>query len=1271
MQEKRGFIQAVFIGLLLLSLGSLTPTQAQSPEWENPAVFQRNQTELHVPLVPYSSIPSALRNSREVSPYFLSLNGNWKFDWSPNPQEAPEDFYQDEDDVSGWDEIRVPSNWQMEGYGYPLFRNVALTIPVDPPHIPEDFNPVGSYRRTFTLPANWDERQVFLHFEGVKSASRVWVNGEEVGYNQGGMEPAEYDITAYLRSGENTIAVKVLRYSDGTYLEAQDMWRLSGIYRDVYLFAAPKVHIRDFYVRTDLDDQYQDADLQVGATIRNYSSVLRENYQMSAQLYDAGGDEVLDTPLIETGINLGGEEEMETTLSHRVENPEKWSAEQPNLYTLILTLRDNTGAIIEVLEERVGFREVEMRNRAIYINGKQIKFNGTNRHEHHPVFGRYVPRETDIKDIKTLKRFNINLVRTSHYPNDPEFLDLCDEYGLYIVGETGDEAHASTWLSEEPAWRDMYVDRARKMVHRDKNHPSVVIWSAGNEAGSGENIAALIEEGKRIDPSRPGWLYGGNAGQLPYEDIIGPRYPHPDELEKLGKEVPSTGSRPSFMDEYIAATGNGVGQFEEYWDLIYEYDRLTGGAIWDWVSPSLKRKVSMTPDASAHHNDGAVLGWPELVEGYSGKGLALSGHDEWVEMYRDESLDVTGDRLTLALWVYPRGWNGFSNPFITKGNHQFGLRQISEDSLEFFIYDGERVSASVETPPSWNNHWHHLAGVYDGETLQLYLNGEVVASTSHTGDVDHNPYPVNVGKNAETQGQSYPGKLGNAIVDEVRIFRSALSGQQLNAVIQGEATPSDDAALWLDFETTRENGTFYSLGIDGRDYGLVWADRSIQPELWQVKKTPQPVKVEAVDALKGEFKITNRFNFTNLNALKASWTLYGDVHPLQNGMIELSIPPGESKTVRLPFARPNVIAPGTEYRILFRFTLPEKTQWAQAGHEVAWEQIDIPFEMPDSPQLQYNQMAGLSVEENSQEAIVTGTDFNYRFDKRSGTLSSIRYQGQELIEEGPLFSAWRAPISNEKDHWGGAIFFDQWWKYPVLYDPVISVESVQVEQLRPQVVRISVSTEMSGELTAESMKDSRFQSDYVYHIYGSGDILLQNDVTPRGDWPAWIPKIGINVTLPGRYQNFSWYGRGPFETYPDRKTGAKVGVYSETTDEQYNPYLHPQDYGNKTDVRWAALTDGNGIGLLVSGVNELVNVRAQQYDTENLSKARYSFQLNPRDAVTLSVDHRLTGVGGTPIPTLKKYRTLPKEYSYTIRIRPFSSGEMSPMELSKQQLPRP
>jgi len=1246
--------------------------QTQPPDWENPAVFQRNQTEPHVPLVPYANVQAALQDSKEASPYFLSLDGNWKFHWAPNLQKAPDGFYQEGYDVSKWDEIHVPSDWQMAGYGYPMFRNVALTIPVDPPRVPKDFNPVGSYRRTFTLPADWDGRQVFLHFEGVKSASWVWVNGQDVGYNQGGMEPAEYDITSYLRPGMNTLAVKVLRYCDGTYLEAQDMWRLSGIYRDVYLFAAPRMHIRDFYVRTDLDDQYQDAELQVGATVHNYSSAEQQDFLVTAQLYDAEGAKVLDAPVAGSGITLSGGAEQEVTLSRWVEHPQKWSAEQPYLYTLILTLRDGAGAVTEVLNERVGFREVEINNRAIYINGKPIKFNGTNRHEHHPRFGRHVPRETMIKDLKLLKQFNINIVRTSHYPNDPLFLDLCDEYGMYIVGETGDEAHASTWLSGEPAWREMYVDRARKMVHRDRNHPAVVIWSAGNEAGSGENIAALIAEGKRIDPSRPGWLYGGNAGQLPYEDIIGPRYPTPDELEQLAKEDPATGSRPSFMDEYIAATGNSVGQFEEYWDLIYRYDRLTGGAIWDWVSPSIKRPVILTPDASEHHNDGAVMGRPDWVPGHSGQGLALSGHDDWVELYRDPSLDITGDQLTLALWVYPRGWNGYSNPFITKGDHQFGLRQIAADSLEFFIYDGQRISVYAQTPPFWDDHWHHLAGIYDGQSLKLYLDGEVVGSTTHTGNIDHNPYPVNIGKNTETQGQSYHGHLSNAIVDEVRIFPKALSGQQLAAMIKGEAQSAGEAALWMDFEAHRQAGTFYTLGIGGRDYGLIWADRTVQPELWQVKKTPQPVKVEAVDALKGTFQITNRYNFTNLNTLRAAWTVYGDANPLQSGLLSLNISPGEGKTIRLPFARPNVIAPGTEYRILFSFTLPEDTRWAPAGHEVAWEQIDLPYDVPPYPVLKNRQMGRLSLEETRQQVTIAGSDFTYVFNKTRGTFQSIQYRGEELIATGPHFSAWKAPISNDTDHWGGAVFFDQQWKYPVLYDPATEVTKADAKRVNSRLIRLTVHTSLSGAQTADAMRDARIESDYVYYIYGSGDIVVQNHVMPQGeDWPHWIPRIGLDMTLLPAYQNFTWYGRGPFETYPDRKTGAKIGVYSGTVAEQYVPYLNPQDYGNKTDVRWAALTNEDGIGLLVSGINEPVNVRVHEYSTDNLTRARYRFQLQPQDGITLSVDHRVTGVGGTPVATLPKYRTLPQEYRYSIRLRPFDTGSVSPMELGKQRLEVP
>ena len=692
-------MKAKGLAMAMGMLGALLNAQLH-PDYENPEAFERNQEPPHATLMPYPTIEMALEGERKSSSFHMSLNGTWQFDWSENPDVAPLSFFESGYNRSDWKTIKVPSNWQMEGEGYPLFRNIGLPHPMHPPEVPKQFNPTGSYFRSFELPADWKGRQVFLHFEGVHSASYVWINGKEVGYNQGGMEPAEYDITPYLKRGENSIAVRVLRYSDGSYLEDQDTWRLSGIYRDVYLMAAPEAHIRDFYVRTDLDESYEDASLMLALWVKNYSQKKLGPYSLRTSLLDRNGQPVEGgNGTFVTGVLKGGAEE-EVELSLEISEPDKWSAEYPHLHTLVVELLDGD-EILEVISSRVGFREVEVKDQAIYVNGAAIKFNGVNSHMMHPETGHAMDVETMKKDLYLMKQFNINCVRTSHYPPNVEYLDLADELGIYIVDETGDEAHAYIEISHDSLWKNQYLDRMRKMVYRDRNHASVVIWSAGNESGSGENICSLIAEGKTIDPSRPAWLYGGNRDEDPKtnpikcEDIVGPRYLQPFLLEqRFGK---SDDPRPSFMDEYIAATGNSLGGLDEYWELIYRYPRLTGGAIWDWVSPGITQPVKSTPDESPYGIQSVFMNRTYLVEGESGKALYLSGNDDWLEVARDSALDISGEELTLAFDVKPEAFNG-NAAFLTKGDYQFGIIQSDEEHLAFYLNTGKRVTLSAELP---------------------------------------------------------------------------------------------------------------------------------------------------------------------------------------------------------------------------------------------------------------------------------------------------------------------------------------------------------------------------------------------------------------------------------------------------------------------------------------------------------------------------------------------------------------------------------------------
>ncbi len=1225
---------------------------SQPRDWENPAVFERGQVEPHTTLMSFPSIEDALNLKRTQSAHCHLLNGEWRFHWAPVPEESPASFYRTGFDDSRWAMIQVPGDWQMQGFGYPKFRNVSQPFKPDPPRVPSEFNPVGSYRRLFQIPAAWSESRIFLHFEGVKSASYVWVNGRKVGYNQGGMEPAEYDVTSFLKTGENLIAVQVYRFSDGTYLEDQDMWRLSGIFRDVYLVARPPAYIGDYYVTTDLDDAYRNSELAIDVLVRNDSATDRR-LAVRARLWD--GTRELAVIRSESPLSVAAGRQDSLRLAQRIEDPKKWSAEKPNLYGLTLELLDESGQILEVLGSRIGFREVEIRDQAIMVNGVPLKLNGVNSHMQHPKTGRTVDLETLRRDLVLMKRFNINLVRTSHYPPPPEYLELADELGMYIVDETGDEAHATTYLSEDPAWRDAYVDRGRKMVLRDRNHPSIIFWSAGNESGSGDDICAIIAEGKRLDPSRPGWMYGGNndyTGGDPKafkptrcEDIVGPRYPTPSVLEKVVAQVSAdVDSRPSFMDEYIAVTGNGLGGLDEYWDLIWRYPRLSGGAIWDWISPGITEPVRLSPDASPQHNDAALLGRSRLVVGRFGSAVSLSGQDDFVEVYRDPALDVTSAPLTVDFWIFPRPWNGHGW-FVNKGSGSWGLIQSDADHLEFYVRsDGERFAAPASVPNDWVERWHHLAGVYDGTELRLFVDGTVASRIPFDGPIDPSAFPVNVGRQADLIGQEHAGYLVDAVLDQVRIFPEVLTEDELS---KSSPDLKKRALLWLDFDASEEAGEFYSLGIGARSYGLVWPDRKPQPELWQLKKSPQPVRIEAVDLGRGRIRITNRFNFTDLAELDATWQVEAEGKVLRTDSLDLRIPPGESQEVTLPLmpaSREQGGAQDVWLEVTFR--LREDRNWAKAGHEVAWEQFLLSAQQRPSSSVSTSPVGNLSSEENDETIRVAGDGFVYVLDRTSGTLSSLSVEGVELLRQGPRLSVFRAPVANEFERsWGSPNMGQEWFEFG-LDDLQTAVRTVALEEAGEREAAVRIETE-----STTRHPGTKFLATWNYRFLADGTIEVGLRVEPKGPMPHWLGKLGMELEVEPSLNELKWYGRGPFETYPDRKTGARVGVYSAKVTDLFEPYLIPQDYGNRTDVRWAVLGSADGRGLRISG-DDLLNVSARPYDTENLYRSEYPWQLEKGKGVTLDIDHRVTGVGCTAIKTLPAYQVLPRVYEFKVHLRP-------------------
>src|SRR5512133_3194729 len=717
---------------------------------ENTSVYETGQEDGHTPIIPYNSVNNALKMEAKASANYLSLDGTWKFFYAETPEGTPQDFFLENYNDSSWNDILVPGNWEMQGFGDPLFRNVTTPFKPNPPFVPREYNPTGSYRRSFDLPESWNNREVILRFEKVASASFVWVNGRQAGYNEGGQEPSEYNITPFLKKGKNTIAVNAYKYSDGYYLEDQDYWRLAGIFDKVWLFATPKVHVFDWFATTDLDENYRNAILNVKASIRNYDASSTAGYIVEATLYDTEKRKIAEMTSSPLSIKKGSLNTV--NLSASINNPLKWSAESPNLYTLVISLVDKGGTVIEAVSGRIGFKETVIRNQVFFLNGQPVKLNAINSHMQHPVNGHVMDELTIRKDFELLKKFNINCVRTSHYPPVNEYLDLADEYGIYIVDETGDEAHATQYVSTMPQWEAMYRERSRKMVLRDRNHPCILFWSAGNGSGEGDNICAVIDEGKKFDQTRY-WMYGGNAFAHPCEDIIGPRYYTPFEMATLVGMVPdSADHRPSFMDEYLSVAGNGGGGLDDYWEMIYSYPRSMGGAIWDFMSPGLLEKVRLLEDASPYKVPAHIMGRAKLSQGKSGMGIELNGHDQWVEVYRDNATEISGDKLTISMWVYPRELINSAGTLLTKGSYQFGLVQKGTESLEFYITTKNRESLKVPLTTNWQKNWHHIVAVYNGTAMQLFIDGLKKGEKSASGNIRNLSFPVNIGRNADIHG---------------------------------------------------------------------------------------------------------------------------------------------------------------------------------------------------------------------------------------------------------------------------------------------------------------------------------------------------------------------------------------------------------------------------------------------------------------------------------------------------------------------------------------
>lgn len=1051
----------------------MTDAQQKPREWENEQCLGINKEKPFATLAPYPDDAAALSGEGE-SPRVLSLNGNWRFNWVGHPDQRPLDFFKPGFDAGAWAEIPVPANWEMRGFGTPIYTNVTYPHSPTPPlvmgAVPEHYtarkepNPVGSYLREFEMPADWRGQQVFIQFDGVASAFYLWVNGEFVGYSQESRTPAVFNVTRHLKPGRNTVAAQVYKWCAGSFLEDQDFWRLGGIFRGVRLFARPQMHVRDFFARCEFDSAYCDAVFRLDVKVRNLGES-SASATLEAVLVDADGVR-MDSSRLRFGLDrVAAGREAHVHGEAGIAAPRQWSAETPYLYTLLLTLRAPCGTVLETVPCRFGFRQVEVRGHALFLNGRKILLKGVNRHEVQPETGYAVTLEGMVRDIELMKRHNVNTVRTCHYPDDPRWYDLCDRYGIYIVDEANVESHGMGYgeksLANPPRWEAAHVDRNVRMVERDKNHPCVIIWSMGNEAAPGRNFAVAAQAIRKLDSTRPVHYEAMNE----VADIDSTMYPAVETLAHNGSAWGR--AKPFFMCEYGHAMGNAIGNLKEYWDVIERSPSLIGGCIWEWVDHGLRKST------------------------------------------------------------------GRNNP------------------------DGS---------PEW--FW------------------------------------------------AYGGDFGDQ--------------------------PND--------------GNFCCDGV-------VTPDRAVTPKLIEVKKVYQYASISLAGRAPGSatewlVSIRNKYAFVNLDCFECRWALAADGASVKNGVLpSLDVPPGETRVFSIDPGAARAGA-GAELHLRVSLHLKAPALYADKGHEVAWEQMELPACAP-SPAHRAAPEAGLAplrTREKGGALVVSGANFEHEFNRATGVLSRLSYAGRDLIrDDGPVLNLFRAYTDNDK--WFSGLF-----EASGLRAPAARLRGFQVESPTQNAVRVFASIEWAGTGKAA------FRHDAAYTVLQDGSVSVENFFQPLGAAAGLpLPRLGVRFRMGAAFDSLEWFGRGPSESYPDRKSSVDVGRYSGRIAEQYVVYARPQENGNKEDVRWAALRDSSGFGLLIAARPRMA-FSAHHFTAEALHAAKHPHEIQRTPDVVVCLDAAHMGLGGAscgPAP-MAMYQLLAEPRTFSFCLRPCDGD---PASLARLPLP--
>lgn len=1017
--------------------------------WENPEVVGYGRLPARANFKSAATTGDALAGR----PLHFSLNGTWQFVRLPHPRTAPPNWASTSADIE-WGTIPVPGLWtrQPDATDKPIYTNVLIPFKAEPPLVPLE-NPTGLYRRTFNLPEFFAGKRVVLYVGGVESAFYLYCNGKEVGFSKDARLPAEFDLTEYLHPGENLLALMVMRWSDASYIEDQDQWWHAGIHRDVYLYGTPLVYLRDIFCKPGFDPASGQGELDVTVRVGDHNRDAM-GHRVEIALLDSQGNSQTSAPLtgaIERSNYLPVVGKGATITCHATTGiVAPWSAEQPNLYRLLVTLQDPAGNIIEATCIPIGFSHIAMGNRELLINGKAVLIKGVNRHDHSDTTGKVISESLMRLDIETMKQHNINAVRTSHYPNDSRFYELCDEYGLYVVDECNIEAHHHyQQLGRDPAWATAFMNRLVRMIERDKNHACIIMWSMGNETGFGPHHAAMAAWAREYDRARP--IHNENAicEQAVRDmwdenhhgtDVVCPMYPSVDDIIRFAKTTKDP--RPLIMCEFAHAMGNSCGNLVEYWQAVESQKGLQGGFVWEWIDHGLLENANGIP-----------------------------------------------------YWAY---------------GGDFGEER------------------------------HDLNFVCDG---------------------------------------------------------------------------------------------------------LCFPDRTPHSSLIEYKKVIQPIKVTRVRDM--TFKVENKNWFTTLDRYQGHFEL------LLNGVMyaggdlpSLTTGPGQTTEFTLNHSKP-ILKRGDEASVLFVFSLANDESWAARGHIVAWDQISL----GQRARLQRRRRPGGEVtlhKRHGADVIEAGAS-TIAFDE-SGLLS-IALDHHLVITSGPRLNIWRAPTDNDgikgrENQIGKAL--GRW--------RALGIEKVVAEPVEygvlPEAGRVDVRI---VQCARPNEGEVRLLSDYC--VLASGEIQCSHEFVISPEL-ADLPRLGLRLELPPGMEGLTWFGRGPHETYVDRKASGILRVHESTVSDQYVPYILPQEHGNLTDVRWIKLVSATGDGIIIESTGTPMEASATHYPQELLSPAFHTYEVTPRDETFVCLDVMQRGLGGASCgpDTLPQYRIPAGIHALRYTLRPFRQG---------------